>query len=609
MLIADLSISNFRGVRSGRLTFGSFTVLVGANNCGKTTVVEALALLLGRDRLVRTLTEHDFFGSTPLAQDRIHIVGTITDFPSNDPTELDDWFRFGRGVVKWLDAVTGAVKPLQTAPTDKLACQIAYTARFDRDSLEVEGTRYFYDDTSTVDPFNESASVTLVPIQLIRELGFFLVPAHRTWDRTISFASDLFRKVVSYVGGKPAEAVLEERDRLRTPPSPLEADAKLAPLVAKVEADIATLLGRRSRLNLRVTTTDSEGVLEAVIPHFSEGDDVPVPSRRQGSGLLSLQTLILLMRFGHLRAEKGDSFLMAIEEPELHVPPPLQRRLLHLMQSLATQTIVTTHSPAVAAVPGPHQVILVVNQAGTLTANALLTTPLQPAASNLERGLFLSDREATVSAIMHRHVLIPEGKTDARWLRLLSRVLDMQSVEGDGVDAVAFTHEIGVIPTKDARMAEVFGHLAKVHPSVTCLVDGDDAGNRYIASLCAVVPPPMRIVRWPDGWAIEHFVAWIVAADAAILGDDELRAAGLPGAADQLAAILLGVLKTDEVTHTLLVEAVAGNRSCRARVKHSLKVLREIVAGSAPPAEWATSAPHANGVTTIWTFNNAVPGV
>ena len=45
MKIANLTITNFRGVRAGQVAFGDFTVFVGANNCGKTTVVEALALL------------------------------------------------------------------------------------------------------------------------------------------------------------------------------------------------------------------------------------------------------------------------------------------------------------------------------------------------------------------------------------------------------------------------------------------------------------------------------------------------------------------------------------------------------------------------------------
>ena len=65
MRVALLSIENFRGIRSGKVQFRDHTVLVGPNNSGKTTIIEALALVLGRDRLVRDLTEHDFFGSNP----------------------------------------------------------------------------------------------------------------------------------------------------------------------------------------------------------------------------------------------------------------------------------------------------------------------------------------------------------------------------------------------------------------------------------------------------------------------------------------------------------------------------------------------------------------
>ena len=70
MQIADLRIENFRGIRAGHVRFGPHTVFIGPNNCGKTTVIEALALLFGRDRMVRTLTEHDFFGGDPQPADR-----------------------------------------------------------------------------------------------------------------------------------------------------------------------------------------------------------------------------------------------------------------------------------------------------------------------------------------------------------------------------------------------------------------------------------------------------------------------------------------------------------------------------------------------------------
>ncbi|MBC7285824.1 AAA family ATPase, partial [Hoeflea sp.] len=461
MRIHAIEVEGFRGIKSGKVTFGDFTVLIGPNNSGKTTIIESLALLFGRDRLVRSLTEHDFYGSCPEAADRIKIVATISEFSPNDPARHPEWFRAGRAVPKWINPTNGTLSAAKQTEDDFLVCQIAFCARFDHASLEVESIRYFLDDVEQGDPFADDANITQIPIALIKELGFFLVPASRTWDRMISFGSELFRRAVTYVGGKPAEAVLEERDRLRNPEAPLEADEKMKPLIDEVNKDIVSLFGRQTELKLRLTSTDSEGVLEAVIPHFSEGGQMPLPSRRHGSGLISLQTLILLMRFGALRTASGENFLMCIEEPELHIPPPQQRRLLHLMQKHASQTIVTTHSPTVAAVPGPHQLVLLANDAGCLTASRLLAAPLGTNATSPQRGLFLSDRDATVTAIMNPAVVIPEGKTDANWLRLLARVADISATEDS---LVSFTHEIGTIPTKDARIAEVFDELHGVHP-------------------------------------------------------------------------------------------------------------------------------------------------
>lgn len=48
MKVAILDIQNFRGIREGSVHFKDHPVLIGANNTGKTTVIEALTLLLGR---------------------------------------------------------------------------------------------------------------------------------------------------------------------------------------------------------------------------------------------------------------------------------------------------------------------------------------------------------------------------------------------------------------------------------------------------------------------------------------------------------------------------------------------------------------------------------
>src|SRR3546814_2616747 len=111
---------------------------------------------------------------------------------------------FRSATIKGLDADTGEVKPESTKPTDQLACQIAFAARFDHGTLETLTCRYFYD--ADLDPFNEEAGIISVPQDLIKQIGFFLVPASRTWDRTISFGSELFRRVVAYAGGRPAKS-------------------------------------------------------------------------------------------------------------------------------------------------------------------------------------------------------------------------------------------------------------------------------------------------------------------------------------------------------------------------------------------------------------------
>src|SRR5215475_5500290 len=100
MHVVRLHISGFRGVRSADVGLGRHAVLAGPNNSGKTTIIEALALLLGRDRLARRLTEHDFHGSAPAETARILCVATVTGFEPNDPHHHSAWCR-ERGVEKW----------------------------------------------------------------------------------------------------------------------------------------------------------------------------------------------------------------------------------------------------------------------------------------------------------------------------------------------------------------------------------------------------------------------------------------------------------------------------------------------------------------------------
>ena len=63
MRISHLEIENFRGIKTARILLSKHSVLIGDNNTGKTTILEAIDLVLGPDRLNRTppIDEHDFY--------------------------------------------------------------------------------------------------------------------------------------------------------------------------------------------------------------------------------------------------------------------------------------------------------------------------------------------------------------------------------------------------------------------------------------------------------------------------------------------------------------------------------------------------------------------
>ncbi len=592
MQIFDLRIENFRGVRTGYVRFGPHTVFVGPNNCGKTTVIEALALLFGRDRLIRNLTEHDFYGADPAPADRIRLIATITGFRNDDPAEHVDWFRDDRGVPKWLDPSTGRVNARRENPAWRLACQIAFAARFDRPSLEVETARYFHDDDDVLDIFDDE-TWTAIPLQLIRDVGFFLVPASRTWDRIISFGSELFRRVVASGAGPPAEAVLAERDRLRRPEQPLEADANLAPIVQELNQELAGFFQSRPELRLRLTSTDSDGVLEVVVPHYAHGDQEPcLPARRQGSGLVSLQGLLLLLQFGRRRAEAGEGFWMALEEPELHVPPALQRRVVHRLQALSTQTFVSTHSPMVAAMSDPRALTILRNDAGILSCTPLQEDVLLAAAPNAIRKLFQLNRIDTIGALMHDIVLVPEGRTDTDWLRLILRAIDARQSWSADMEC-RFGAHIGLIPTHDAAVVASCESLSRLHPRVACLVDGDADGVGYARDLAALPNPQPVVARWTDAWTIEDAVGWIIDADPpAALAALALTIAPAPATTAELVMRLKSSdraaqgLKHDQLTYEAVAEAVSTTDGCLHRARELMNALTDVMMGQ-PTARFA----------------------
>lgn len=581
MHIRKIEIKNFRGIKTAEINLPTHCVLVGSNNVGKTTIIEAFALLLGRDRMVRSLTEHDFFGSTPLQAERISIIATISGFPKNAPSYYPEWFSpIDRGIPKWISS-ENRIYSKPNNEKDQLCVQVGFFARFDIEELSVETLRCFVDDEDYIDPFEQVAHY--FPSKTLNEVGFYLIPASRTWDRMMSFASELFSKVVKGSGKLPSDAILAERDRLRNPTKEIDDDIAIKELVKNINDELANIFTNEPKLKFRITATDSSSTLQALIPHFTNrSSTIPTPSSKHGMGLISIQSLMLLLEMGRWRKENNKSFCLAIEEPELHITTAQQRRLVHRLQSFCTQSIFTTHSVSVACLHPPENILFVQNDSGIVKVSPLSSQAIPLSASNNLRKLFYTFKSQTVSALMHEMVLIPEGRCDYEFITLLIASIE-QIDEWASAEKLSFGSFIGTVLTDSARLIETYETLRLCHSNVVMLVDGDSEGGKYIGDLLKLPVPPKAILNWANGFIIEDVIGWIIGDkfSEVIAQLPEIKVKSL-----QDLIVLLksndrtrNGLKHDYLAYQSIISACVAIASCRKRAADILISLSKVGTG------------------------------
>jgi putative ATP-dependent endonuclease of the OLD family len=441
--------------------------------------------------------------------------------------------------------------------------------------------RYFHDDNSIEDAFQEEG-VQQLPIKLLNDVGYFVLPVRRTWEATVSFASDLFRKAVTTIGGIPADTILDERNRLRSPKAPMETDDRLGPLVKRINDQMAQVMAEAPKLQLRVTSTDSESLLRALVPHYETAVGITLPAGRHGMGLLSLQTFILLLEIGRERREQGRSFILAMEEPELHLSPGIQRRLISQAMSVSNQTICMSHAPRVAAFYPATQVQFLERRENVLASTPLLAKPLGSESTASARKFYQDDRANIIEAIMQSEVLVPEGRTEYEWFTLLADTAESgDRTRAANIDqAPPFSAVIGVVLTHNGAVRETYERLRKLRSGISVIVDGDDAGVKYIQSLTSLQSPPTTIVQWPEGWTIEDAICWILEADR-----DAVVEALKPRMENyqfrNLAEIRglfhvdqgPGRLKTDYLAHQEIVSVIREHEACLIRTDNLLRTI------------------------------------
>ena len=442
MKAVRLLITNFRGIKSAELLFDGHTLLVGANNVGKSTICEALDLVLGPDRLNRSpaIDEFDFYnaeylgkpdkqGETPAAIAlRIEVV--LVDLGEAIRTRCGGHLEFWHVQE---DRLLGPGEADSAKPPTSIPClRLETVGRYNAEEDEFEAKTYF-----SHSPDADPGELTIVPRLIKREFGFLYLRALRTGSRALSLERGSLLDIILRTKG--IRTALWEKSIQRLRELDIESDAtEITPVLREIEKRLSRYVtleapGNATKLHVSELTRDHLRKTMAFFLALSM-DQQHVPFAHAGTGTLNTLVLALLSFIADLKPE---SVIFAMEEPEIAVPPHTQRRIAHYLFTKTSQAFVTSHSPFVIERFEPSSTLLLKRDAGVVNAQKV------SAASGLSDNEFRQfARWGLCECMLGRAAIVLEGLTEFHAMPVAAGRMEAQELgitDGQSLDILGAT--------------------------------------------------------------------------------------------------------------------------------------------------------------------------
>lgn len=421
MHILGISIRNFRNFAD--LTVSGLqpgTVVVGRNNIGKSNLLHALRLVLDSSLpdSARVLQADDFWDAGPAFRGvEVHIDVDLTGFDGDDSAE--------------------AVLADYIVQRDPFVARLSYsfhpraTVATDQPEALRSGD---YEYTVTGGPRG-----VRVTNDVRRMVSLRVMPALRDAEGDLQvWARSPLRSLLEQLSVPDAtlEAVAREIDDSS---KTLLDDPAIADLDSRIRQGLIDLVGPTFAIptQLGIATNDPDLVIRAIRLLVEGGRGVG----RTGLGAANVLFLALLLEDLRRReaADQIATWILAVEEPEAHLHPHIQREVFRTLLRSERGLVLTTHSPQVVSVSPVNSILLLrEGTAGTVgfySGNAGLT---RAESADLERYL-----DAVRADFMFaRGVLLVEGAAEL-WLvpaaaEALGQPLDRLGVSVCPVHGVSF---------------------------------------------------------------------------------------------------------------------------------------------------------------------------
>ncbi|MDD3183301.1 MAG: AAA family ATPase [Alphaproteobacteria bacterium] len=498
MRATRVEISNFRGVKTADILLPQHGVLIGDNNIGKTTILEALDLVLGPDRLNRQppIDEHDFFkgkytanlsppaAATPTTEDSQPLDasvsqcdGNITELPKikievtvADLTE-EQKAKFGNFIEFWDTATQTLYAEANPAGVDPAniseALRFTFHGWYDPEEDDFEGKTYF---TRSLIEDEKPEQFSKKDKQVC---GFLYLRSLRTGSRALSLERGSLLDIILRLKEVRPQMWEDTLSTLSAIPVASDPSLGISPILESINTALKKYVPKEWGIepHLKVSNLTRENLRKVITAFISTGnDDHSAPFYRQGTGTINMLVLAMLSQI----AEGKQNVIFAMEEPETAIPPYAQKRIVHEVRSLASQTLFTSHSPYVLEEFSIEETIVLGRDAvGTLTQNAINL----PESVKLKR--YRQDfRTRFCEGLLARRVLVAEGATETSAFPVASRRLaELQPSTYSSLEALGICTIDAGSESNIPGMAKLYRELGK---RTFAICDKQEAANKAL---------------------------------------------------------------------------------------------------------------------------------